>query len=304
MQETTNYDLKKIELTDSPPDITVINPNWATVDTELKAAEDHVADGDIHFSALERTKLAGVEAGANAYTHPATHAASIIVQDASKRFVSDTEKATWNGKADGEHVHDAEDITSGTVTVAQGGIGRASLTFNSFLAGNNANPVQQLAPVAARELIGLGNTTGALSINVGGTGATSAAAALTALGLPYETGTWTITLYGAGGGAASFAAGDRWGKYVRIGDIVILTGGFDVYSRETMSGEVRISGLPFPGSGGGSGVVGAGSVPRLHKYPSVNYINPIDSAGSGIDSSLITSGWNLAVFTLVYTISA
>lgn len=33
------------------------------------------------------------------YTHPASHPASMITQDAGNRFVSDTEKATWNGKA-------------------------------------------------------------------------------------------------------------------------------------------------------------------------------------------------------------
>ena len=32
------------------------------------------------------------------YTHPVNHPPSIITQDASNRFVSDTEKATWNGK--------------------------------------------------------------------------------------------------------------------------------------------------------------------------------------------------------------
>ncbi|MDQ6531283.1 tail fiber domain-containing protein [Flavobacterium sp. LHD-85] len=32
------------------------------------------------------------------YTHPTTHAPSIIAQDASNRFVSDAEKATWNAK--------------------------------------------------------------------------------------------------------------------------------------------------------------------------------------------------------------
>lgn len=36
MKETTNYNLKKIELTDSPPDITVINPNWDAIDVEMK----------------------------------------------------------------------------------------------------------------------------------------------------------------------------------------------------------------------------------------------------------------------------
>jgi hypothetical protein len=47
--------------------------------------------------------LTDVPAGAlftdTVYTHPANHAPSIITQDASNRFVTDTEKSTWNDKA-------------------------------------------------------------------------------------------------------------------------------------------------------------------------------------------------------------
>lgn len=39
-----------------------------------------------------------VTATAAAYTHPTTHAPSIIAQDANNRFVSDAEKSAWNGK--------------------------------------------------------------------------------------------------------------------------------------------------------------------------------------------------------------
>lgn len=46
----------------------------------------------------ERAKLAGIAANANAYAHPATHPASIIAQDANNRFVSDAEKAAWAAK--------------------------------------------------------------------------------------------------------------------------------------------------------------------------------------------------------------
>ena len=35
---TTNYGLRKIDLTDAPPDITVLNENWDKIDTELKKA--------------------------------------------------------------------------------------------------------------------------------------------------------------------------------------------------------------------------------------------------------------------------
>lgn len=52
------------------------------------------------MSAADKTKLDGIAAGATNYTHPANHPPSIIIQDASNRFVTDTEKATWNAKGD------------------------------------------------------------------------------------------------------------------------------------------------------------------------------------------------------------
>jgi hypothetical protein len=48
------------------------------------------------YSTAEKTKLAGIEAGANKYIHPATHPPSIIVQDANNRFSTDAEKTNWN----------------------------------------------------------------------------------------------------------------------------------------------------------------------------------------------------------------
>lgn len=45
------------------------------------------------------------------YTHPSNHPANIITQDANNRFVSDTEKATWNGKVGPSHSHTKSQIT-------------------------------------------------------------------------------------------------------------------------------------------------------------------------------------------------
>ena len=50
------------------------------------------------YSTAEKSKLAGVDAGANNYSHPANHPPSIITQDASNRFVTDAEKTVWNAK--------------------------------------------------------------------------------------------------------------------------------------------------------------------------------------------------------------
>ena len=46
-----------------------------------------------------KKKLDGIANGANNYVHPANHPATMITQDATHRFVTDTEKTTWNGKA-------------------------------------------------------------------------------------------------------------------------------------------------------------------------------------------------------------
>lgn len=48
----------------------------------------------------DKSKLNGIAANANNYSHPASHVATMITQSATHRFVSDIEKNTWNGKAD------------------------------------------------------------------------------------------------------------------------------------------------------------------------------------------------------------
>ncbi len=63
-----------------------------------KVAGKGLSEAD--FTNTEKTKLAGIAANANNYTHPSSHAASMITQDSTHRFVSDTEKSTWNAKLD------------------------------------------------------------------------------------------------------------------------------------------------------------------------------------------------------------
>jgi hypothetical protein len=50
------------------------------------------------MASTDKTKLDGVASGANNYAHPANHPASVITQDASNRFVTDSEKTAWNAK--------------------------------------------------------------------------------------------------------------------------------------------------------------------------------------------------------------
>ena len=50
------------------------------------------------FSDDYKSKLDGIEAGANKYTHPDSHVATMITETTSRRFVTDSEKSTWNAK--------------------------------------------------------------------------------------------------------------------------------------------------------------------------------------------------------------
>ncbi len=83
------------------------------------------------YTTEEKTKLAGIETGANNYVHPANHPASMIVQDASNRFVSDTEKTAWNSKLDAGNIKAGANVSvsvSGNdVTISSTGGGGAEV---------------------------------------------------------------------------------------------------------------------------------------------------------------------------------
>ena len=69
------------------------------VDNKLNSKVDKVSGKGLStedYTTAEKNKLSGIEAGANKYTHPSSHPASMITESTSRRFVSDTEKSTWN----------------------------------------------------------------------------------------------------------------------------------------------------------------------------------------------------------------
>lgn len=52
-----------------------------------------------HFTSILKDKLDDIAENANNYSHPDAHDASMITESSSKRFVSDTEKNSWDSKA-------------------------------------------------------------------------------------------------------------------------------------------------------------------------------------------------------------
>lgn len=79
------------------------DPNFAGTMTKQLAGKVDKATGKQlsteDYTSSERAKLAGIANSANNYIHPGTHPASIMVQDANNRLVTDAEKSSWNAKS-------------------------------------------------------------------------------------------------------------------------------------------------------------------------------------------------------------
>ncbi|MCM1302098.1 MAG: hypothetical protein NC250_01190 [Alistipes senegalensis] len=79
------------------------NPNFAAdILAQLGGKVDKVAGKQLStedFTTDEKSKLAGIADNANNYVHPSNHPASMIAEDATRRFVTDAEKMTWSNKA-------------------------------------------------------------------------------------------------------------------------------------------------------------------------------------------------------------
>jgi hypothetical protein len=74
------------------------------------------------LTATQVRTMINVADGANNYIHPATHAATMITEDATHRFVTDTDKTNWDGK-----VNRAGDNMTGVLSFG----GRFSIGYNS-----------------------------------------------------------------------------------------------------------------------------------------------------------------------------
>ena len=48
------------------------------------------------MSATDKAKLDGIQEGANNYQHPESHPATMITEDGTHRFITDTERTNWN----------------------------------------------------------------------------------------------------------------------------------------------------------------------------------------------------------------
>lgn len=148
---------------------------FGDVSSRLSTKVDKVAGMGLStndYTTEEKSKLAGVEDGANNYTHPANHPPSIITQDENNRFVTDAEKVAWNAKlnADDLSVTNAREWTATEVSQAEAEAGTAT-TARKWTA-------QRVRQAIAAWWSGIGTTFGKSLL-----AAADAAAGRTALGL-------------------------------------------------------------------------------------------------------------------------
>lgn len=126
---TINYNLEKQQENDFI-NINGINNNFDILDEEVFKKVEKVSGKGLStedYTSTEKNKLSGISVGANNYIHPSSHPASIITQDANNRFVTDVEKATWNGKQN----------ALGFTPIQQGtGVGQLSNTVKIGWSGN------------------------------------------------------------------------------------------------------------------------------------------------------------------------
>lgn len=88
----------------------------------LKSVYDTDGDGvvdnaeKVNGFTVETNVPANAEFTDTVYTHPASHPATIITEDASHRFVTDTEKSTWNAKMDADKFQVVSALPASPVT--------------------------------------------------------------------------------------------------------------------------------------------------------------------------------------------
>ncbi|GEM_PF-2552792 len=220
--------------------------------TDLDGKVDKVAGKGLStndYTTDEKDKLAGIATGANKYVHPSTHPATMITEDDTHRFVTDTEKSTWNSKETTTGAQAKVDALAGsgnTKTVKQ--IDEAFTTHQADYvqhpgtgtttnSGNTYAVTLNPAPTSYVDKMGLiltvnADSTGPSTINVNGLGAKAIKKAngndVTSLkvggiySLRYNASTGNFILQGEGGSGNAIASDLLSGKTATTdaGDIV------------------------------------------------------------------------------------
>lgn len=158
---TSNLNLKKPENSDVVNNDD-LNDNFDILDVEVTKKATTTQDG--RMSKEDKTKLDGIEAGANKYVHPKTHSADIIIPNADRRFVSDTEKEAWNAKETPEGAqakvdavqanldeHKADDVSQGEIHGLRVNNGKLEYYDGEWKIASGGIPVGNVSGLSIKE---------------------------------------------------------------------------------------------------------------------------------------------------------
>lgn len=106
MKITNNLGLKKIELTDSPPDITVQDSNWDLIDEILKEHEDSIGQVNSKLASTAKAERAGGTATAITLTNVA------LIDGSIKNFIVKVDNNAVATTINGKHLYKPNTITA------------------------------------------------------------------------------------------------------------------------------------------------------------------------------------------------
>ncbi|MDR7073311.1 fibronectin type III domain-containing protein [Fictibacillus barbaricus] len=98
---------------ESTIDISKLTVHETAIDNLSSISHSHSNKSSLDrlgISSSNKLTIDNEEEVSNEYTHPESHPASMITEDSMHRFVSDAEKETWNGKANGTHNHSLSNL--------------------------------------------------------------------------------------------------------------------------------------------------------------------------------------------------
>lgn len=196
---------------------------------------------------VDASKLAGL----SNYTHPDNHLPTIITQDASNRFVTDTEKGTWDGKEPGNSNIQAHISSTHAPAAAQVNADITKAEIEAKLTGVIASHSHSGGsdPFIAKLLLGSDKPTGANTTPV-----------TLGLSFDYEANkTYVIDFFAI---VSPGVAGTGCGFIIDVSSAVTYVGTFSIHQLAitgTVSGGSSIGDAGTTSMGVSSGMVGTGN---------------------------------------------
>ena len=117
------------------------------------AGENYAEKNHVHsqYATHDEVNSSNGNGNPNSYTHPASHPATMIEQDETHRFVTDTEKSTWDGKSELE-------LGETSTTAYAGDKGKAAYDHSQTAHAPSNAQANNISDVNAAALTGGGET--------------------------------------------------------------------------------------------------------------------------------------------------